>query len=268
MILDQNVGMIEVVLRRAAEPRSKTPLLFVHGAWHGAWCWERGFLDFFSDRGWNSYALSLRNHGESLDQGSLRWIRHGRFVEDIASVAGELARPPVLIGHSMGGYLVQKYMEEHSAAGTVLLGSVPVSGTLKASLRFARNHPLQFTKLLLTMSLWPVVATPELAREYLLGASASDEEVDELHGMLQDESFLTYLDMMGLALPRPGKTDAPVMVCAGSDDALFTVREAHKTAEAYGVEARIFDGLPHDMMLHPHWQEPARAIARWLEDVT
>ncbi len=260
--------MIEVILRRAAEPRSKTPLLFVHGAWHGAWCWERGFLDFFSDSGWNSYALSLRNHGESLDQGSLRWIRHGRFVDDIASVANDLDRPPVLIGHSMGGYLVQKYMENNEVVGAVLMGSVPVSGTFNASLRFARKHPLQFAKLLLTMSLWPVVASPQLVREYLIGDEVPDEQVDELHEMLQDESFFTYLDMMGLALPKPGKTDAPVMVCAGSEDALFTVREAHKTAEAYGVTAQIFDGLPHDMMLHPRWQEPARAIARWLEDVT
>ena len=118
------------------------------------------------------------------------------------------------------------------------------------------------------MSLWPVVATPKLAREYLFGADASEEEVGELHEMLQDESFFTYLDMMGLALPKPGRTDAPVMVCAGSHDALFTVREAQKTAEAYGVAAQIFDGMPHDMMLHPRWEEPARAIARWLEDVT
>lgn len=267
-ILRQNGVMIEVILRRAAEPRTKTPLLFVHGAWHGAWCWERGFLDFFSERGWNSYALSLRNHGESLDQGSLRWIRHGSFVDDIASVARDFERPPVLIGHSMGGYLVQKYMEDNEVAGAVLMGSVPVSGTFNASLRFARRHPLQFAKLVLTMSLWPIVSTPELAREHLFGTDAADGEVGELYEMLQDESFFTYLDMMGLALPKPGKTDAPVMVCAGSEDALFTVREAHKTAEAYGVAAHIFDGMPHDLMLHRNWQEPARAIARWLEDVT
>ena len=40
------------VVRR--EPRGTphpTPVLFVHGAWHGAWCWEEHFLDFFADRG-------------------------------------------------------------------------------------------------------------------------------------------------------------------------------------------------------------------------
>ena len=260
--------MLEVLFKPGVERRTRTPLLFVHGAWHGAWCWDRGFLDFFAQRGWDSYALSLRNHGESHDRGRLRWMRHHIFVSDIASVVGEFETPPVLIGHSMGGYLVQKYIEDNEVAGAVLMGSVPISGTLGASLRFARRHPLRFLKLLVTMSLWPVVATPALAREYLLADDTPDGDVIAIYEMLQDESFLTYVDMMGLALPKPGKTGAPVMVCAGSDDALFTVREAEKTAVAYGVEATIFEGLPHDIMLHPNWETAARAIARWLEEVT
>ncbi len=260
--------MLEVLFKPGVERRTRTPLLFVHGAWHGAWCWDRGFLDFFAQRGWDSYALSLRNHGGSEDRGSLRWIRHHTFVADIASVANDFEAPPVMIGHSMGGYLVQKYMEKNELTGAVLMGSVPVSGTLGASRRFARRHPLRFLKLLATMSLWPVVATPALAREYLLAADTPDAAVIEIHEMLQDESYLTYLDMMGLALPKPGRTEAPVMVCAGSDDALFTVREAEKTAAAYGVAAQIFEGLPHDIMLDPNWDTAARSIARWLEDVT
>lgn len=260
--------MLEVITKPAFERRTRTPVLFVHGAWHGAWCWDRGFLDFFAERGWDSYALSLRNHGESGDAGRLRWIRHQAFVADISAVVDRFESPPVLIGHSMGGYLVQKYMEDNEVAGAVLLGSVPIGGTLGGSLRFARRHPLQFLKLLVTMSLWPVVATPDLVREYLLADDTADAAVFEIHEMLQDESFLTYLDMMGLALPKPARTGAPVMVCAGSDDALFTVREAEKTAVAYGVEAHIFEGLPHDMMLHPDWEDAARPIARWLEDIT
>jgi len=260
--------MLEVISKPAFERRTRTPLLFIHGAWHGAWCWDRGFLDFFAARGWDSYALSLRNHGNSADAGRLRWIRHRAFVADISSVVSEFERPPVLIGHSMGGYLVQKYMEENEVTGAVLMASVPTSGTLGASLRFARRHGLQFLKLLVTMSLWPVVATPALAREYLLAQDTPEGAAIEIHEMLQNESFLTYLDMIGLALPKPAKTGAPVMVCAGSEDALFTVREAQKTAVAYGVEALIFDGFPHDIMLHPDWENAARPIARWLENIT
>jgi len=259
--------MIEVITRRAYERRTKTPLLFVHGEWHAAWCWDRGFLDYFAQRGWDSYALSLRNHGESNTTGSLRSIRYRSFVADIASVVDGMEAAPVLIGHSMGGYLVQKYIEDHDVAGAVLIASVPVTGTFAAAARFARRHPLQFLKSLVTMSLWPAVQTPELAQEYLLDADASPTAVEAVFDMLQDDSFFAALDMMALALPKPQKTGAPVMVCAGSEDALFTVREAQITAQAYGVEAQVFSGLPHDMMLSDNWQHPAAAIARWLEGV-
>ena len=141
-------------------------------------------------------------HGGSAAPGSLRWTRHHDFVADIAEVAEGFERPPVLIGHSMGGYLVQKYMENHEVSAAVLVASVPISGTFAASLRFARRHPLQFAKLLATMRLWPVVATEELAREFLFGTAMPQETVAELHELLQDESFSTYIDMMGLALPR------------------------------------------------------------------
>lgn len=198
----------------------------------------------------------------------MRFARHTAYLADIAEVAERFERPPVLVGHSMGGYLAQKFMETHVVSGAVLIASVPVSGTMAASFRFARRHPLRFAKLVATLRLWPVVATQDMAREYLFGDEMSTDEVAELHGMLQDESFLTYLDMMGLALPKPEKTEAPVMVVAGTDDALFTVREAAKTAAAYGVEPFIAEGFPHDMMLHHRWEEIAVPIARFLEEIT
>ena len=113
-----------------------------------------------------------------------------------------------------------------------------------------------------------MVATPQLVREYLIGSEAADTEVEELHAAIQDESFMTYLDMMGLALPRPARTDAPVAVFVGSDDRLFTVREAERTADAYGVQATVLEGFPHDMMLHSDWPQAARGIARFLEGIT
>lgn len=36
-----------------------TPLVFVHGSFHAAWCWAENWLPFFSQRGYDCYALSL-----------------------------------------------------------------------------------------------------------------------------------------------------------------------------------------------------------------
>jgi hypothetical protein len=47
----------------------------------------------------------------------------------------------VLIGHSTGGFLVQKYLEDRSAPAGVLLASTPPQGTLRAAMRIWFHHP-------------------------------------------------------------------------------------------------------------------------------
>ena len=42
----------------------RSPIFFVHEAWHAAWCWEN-FLPYFANRGYAAYAVSLRGHGTS-----------------------------------------------------------------------------------------------------------------------------------------------------------------------------------------------------------
>src|ERR1700730_7729875 len=98
----------------SSEPENKThstPILFVHGAWHGAWCWEEHFLPYFAEQGFTAHALSFRNHGNSESRGQLRWVRAADYVADVAQIVRQIGQPPVLVAHSMGGYVVQKYLE-------------------------------------------------------------------------------------------------------------------------------------------------------------
>ncbi|MBK9180597.1 MAG: alpha/beta hydrolase [Acidimicrobiales bacterium] len=73
-------------------------VVLVHGAWHGAWCWER-LVDELAGRGVPSIAVDLPGHGAST--GPL-----GDLYGDAAEVAATLDRvdgPAVLVGHSYGG---------------------------------------------------------------------------------------------------------------------------------------------------------------------
>jgi pimeloyl-ACP methyl ester carboxylesterase len=58
--------MLEVIDKGSATAAHPVPLLFVHGSWHAAWCWDEKFLGFFADRDYRAVALSLRNHGNSF----------------------------------------------------------------------------------------------------------------------------------------------------------------------------------------------------------
>ena len=240
------------------------PLVFVHGAWHGAWCWQAHFIPFFTRAGFAVHALSLRGHGGSDGRAGLRWHSIDDYVADLATVTAGLRPAPVLVGHSMGGLVVQKYLERGPAAAAVLLASVPTSGATATALRVLRHHPVQFAKINLRLSLYPVVETPELAREYLFSRHTPPEIVAAVHPQLQAESYRAFLDMM-TRLPQPERVRVPVRVLGAAEDGIFHPGEVERTARAYGTTAAIYPRMGHNMMLEPGWEQVAGDMLAWLE---
>jgi pimeloyl-ACP methyl ester carboxylesterase len=256
---------LEVVSRLAGSAARSTPLLFVHGAWHGAWCWEKYFLDYFAARGWNCHALSLRGHGASEGRERLRWSRIADYVADVAEVAASLPKRPVIIGHSMGGAVTQKYLEKHSAPAAALLASVPPAGVLPTVLHLIRHHPGIFLQMNLRMSLYPMVATPALARQWFFSEALPEAELMEYHAQLQDEAYAGFLDMLAFNLAKPSRVPRlPLLVLGAERDTVFTVPQVQATAAAYGTQATIFPDMAHDMMLEPGWAAVADHILGWL----
>jgi pimeloyl-ACP methyl ester carboxylesterase len=46
--------MLELIDKGSCSDAHPPPLLFVHGAWHAAWCWDENFLGFFADMGFRA----------------------------------------------------------------------------------------------------------------------------------------------------------------------------------------------------------------------
>src|SRR5215469_18333706 len=98
---------VDMISRYPVERRHPTPLLFIHGMFHAAWCWDVHFLDYFAQHGYAAFAVDLRGHGNSAGRENLRWTRIADYVDDVASAVRQLPNPPILIGHSLGGFVVQ-----------------------------------------------------------------------------------------------------------------------------------------------------------------
>lgn len=256
--------MLEVIDKGAVSAAHPVPLLFVHGAWHGAWCWDEHFLSFFADKGYRAVAVDLRGHGNSPSDKPLRDCSVDDFVADIAAVADDLPTPPVIVGHSMGGLYVQKYLESHPAPAAVLMASIPPRGNLGSGLRWARRHPWHFIKMLATGKSLPYVNTPQLARERFFSPQTPDDDVVAYAARLQEESVRVGVDCLVLRLPRPKRVTAPMLVLGGYDDGAHTRDEIRATARAYDTDAEFFPSMGHDMMLEPGWRAVAERIDGWL----
>jgi pimeloyl-ACP methyl ester carboxylesterase len=258
-----NLEMISKYPRKNWHP---TPLLFIHGMMHGAWCWDVYFLDYFAHYGFAVHAVNLRGHGNSEGRERLRWTRIAEYVEDVAEVVRQLPSRPIVIGHSMGGFIIQKYLEDHAAPGAVLLSSPPPAGLLGTILRIAERRPLAFAKANVTFSLLPVIATPELAREAFFSEDVPDDRLLAYWKQMQDESYRALLDMVVLDRPNPEKVTTPLLVLGVGHDNMLTPGEIEATARAYHTQAEIIPGVAHDSMLDPRWQSVAERILAWLKE--
>lgn len=258
--------MLEVLSRKARSGPPRTPILFVHGAYVGAWCWEENFLDWFAGRGFPSYAVSLRGHGRSAGREHLNDFGLADYAEDVARAAAQLPGPPVLIGHSMGALVVQKYLEaeaDHSTAAAVLACPVPSFGLLPSTFALAWTRPVLFAGINGLAAGGSV--SPEILAEAMFAGTIEQGKLERHHRRMQRESRRALMDMSGWALPqlwRQRRTN--MLVLGASHDALISPLLAQSTASLLGAEYRLLVGLGHALMLDAGWQCAAEAIADWL----
>ena len=242
------------------------PILLIHGAWHGKWCFEEHFTGYLSEQGFDVHAIDLPEHGEKFrSKGKLRFKSIKQYVKAVADYAQTFDEAPIVVGHSMGGLVVQKYLETHWAPAGILLASVPMQGVWPITGKMLIKHPLKFLRANLTMSMWPLVSDPELAHQLFFSAETPQSQTATYHARLQDESYRAFLDMLFLNLPRPFKIKTPMLVLAAEDDEIFTVFHQQITAREYDTEAVVFPNMAHDMMLEPGWQSVADTMIEWIK---
>ena len=258
---------LEILTREPRGPRIETPLLFIHGAYLGAWCWAEHFLPWFARHGYEAHALSLRGHGASPGRDKLHVASLDAYVDDVLSAAEQLSRPPVLIGHSMGAVVAQRAARRCNARGMVLMAAVPPHGVGGSMLSLALRDPPLFFALNALQFGGADVSSLRRVRDYLFSASLTEAEVSRYLRRTQQESQRALVD---LSWPQhfwiAPSIGVPALVIGAEKDAFFPTAMIEEAARFHGVAPRIFPSMAHVMMLEPGWQDVAMHIHAWLEE--
>jgi pimeloyl-ACP methyl ester carboxylesterase len=244
---------LEVHERRPAEETGQLPILFVHGLGHAAWCWEN-WLGAAADAGHPAYAVSLRGHGGGT--GRLRTARLSEYVDDVVATAESLPRPPVLVGHSMGGLVVMQTIARYAVPAAALVAPVPAHPAVSALMEVARRHPLDALRIIGFRSL-------PMRSEYLfeeLSEAEARPHIDRCHG----ESAIAQYQLLLHRPPRRALGNPPLLVQGTPDDTLIPLRAVRATAARYGATLQEFPGIGHDLMLDTRWREPFDEFLGWL----
>ena len=83
--------------------------MFVHGAWHGAWCWEK-VRPLLEAKGHRVVALDLPAHGK--DRTPAKDVTLRAYADRVCAVLDAQPERATLVGHSMGGMVITQASEQ------------------------------------------------------------------------------------------------------------------------------------------------------------
>lgn len=262
-----------------SEIKSKDILVFVHGVSHGAWCWEN-FVEYYTKRGYACFVINLRGHGDDRNnkKGTLK-----KYVDDVKKCINRCEEyckdnkipysKPYLIGHSMGGAIVEIYISEYSnkIKGAVLFAPATAQG-------MGKNI---FTTTVSTTGFNTLPTTMGRKQNKHLSESnffvAKDRNTKKFVPRITDETKLKYYDeqlcresifaMVNLWKFEITKPNIPVFVIGSDKDAYFPTDSLEITANFYDTKPMVLRGLCHDIMLDPEWEKAAESVLEFIENL-
>lgn len=247
-------------------PSSGAPLLFLHGAFAGAWMWDEVFLPHFARRGRHVAAVSLRGHGRSEGRDRLRTASLADFVEDLERAVARCPAPPVLVAHSLGGLVAQRLVGRARLAGLVLMASLPPDGMALMGPRLALTEPLIWSEGVfgsLAKARGPVA---DAARRLLFTEGLPPGQIRRYAAMMRPESPRAFLDAHVPAPIVPAfAVGLPTLVMGGTLDRLVWLPSRLRTALYHGGEHVVVPGVGHFMQIDVGAEEVARRLLDWLE---
>lgn len=243
--------------RLYAAPESPSPtILFVHGGFHGAWCWAP-LMRILTDVGLSVAALDLRGHGGLPQDNTLTDTGPDEMVADIIESARRLAGDVILAGHSLGALLAIQAAASVSARGLILMAPAAPAKLLKS------NMP--------TFPSSQLVAPPEgpRARKWFLSGNSAPDITAYLSRLCPESpKLLNACFQTGLTFDT-ATWRGPTLCLSGGKDAtaLHPAKQDQAIAAWIGAELATIPASGHCMMLDDGKEITARFITAWVEQL-
>ena len=131
-------------------PDSRVPVVFIHGLWLHSTSWQP-WADYFRAAGFDPITpewpgvpdtvAEARAHPESQ-----AGIGIDQVIDHFAGIVAALPQPPVLVGHSFGGLVVQALLDRGLGRAGIAIDPAPIRGVVRlpvAQLRAGAPGPAE-----------------------------------------------------------------------------------------------------------------------------
>jgi len=240
-------------------PRGQGPIvLFVHGGFHGAWCWSP-YLQFFAARNVPVAALDLRGHGGLSPPDNFITMDTRDMAADVIEAASALGGPVILAGHSLGALVAAVAAEHVEPAALILLAPAPPGDV--PGIHLLPSFPSDKS-----------IAPPpeERVRKWFLQGYGGADITPYLARLCPESPALLNDRYRGRVTARPQWIQGPTLcISAGKDDsALHPAGEDEAVAAFYGAELHVLPEAGHCFMLDDSWEAGAKRVLKWLQRKT
>ena len=251
--------------KEATSPTKSRSILFVHGMWGWHWYWSN-FINVFTSSGYDCYAIDLYGHGPSWGSPVRGNVSLDKYVDEIKasiSIISENNTLPILIGHSMGGLIVQKIVEIVPVAGIVLIASAVSKGiiaipTLRTVLIFLKYFMPAFFK--------RVIMPSDKELIYMVFHNVKGNELKTALEQYVPESGCAFFQIMtGSISVDYGSISCPVLVVGGSKDRTIKPETCKRLAQKLNAEIEIFNKNGHWLVREDGWQKICKSILEWID---
>ncbi|GAB2588583.1 alpha/beta hydrolase [Spirosoma areae] len=250
------------------------PIVFIHGMFMNPKSWDN-WRQYFEKSGYETHAPAWPYH--EGDPAQLQRQIHpllGKLTLDevisaMETYLAKLPQKPVLVGHSMGGLIVQVLVAKGLAQAGICIDSAAPNGMLSFEWSFLKSNlpvlnPLAGDK--------PFV----MDERHFHYAFCNTLTPDQARQALADFAVPESRNVARSSTGKAGKIDvskphAPLLFIAGENDHIVPASLNEKNYRAYTdktsrTDFKLFANRDHFICGEPGWQEVAGYVANWIPE--
>lgn len=232
---------------------SGPPIVFVHGGGHGSWVWVN-YLSYFASAGRDCFAFSWFNHYRSHELPIDQYVARSMAdtVEELEIVVAHVGHAPVLVTHSMGAIVAQKYAEKHP-----VLAQVHLAPAICAEVGLDVEFEIDLSR--------PAERAPFEKAWRLFLDGCPEEEARRYNAMFSRESptALKEAQTASVSVDRT-RISGPSLMVAAEHDLVVPAEAVRRSAAYFGADYLFVPARSHNLVLEPRWRETAGRIKSWL----
>jgi len=252
----------------------KKSVVFIHGMYMTALCWEN-WVRYFQERGYDARAIAWPGRDRTVEalnaahpEAELGRLTLRAVVDDLEQSIRKLEPAPALVGHSMGGLVVQLLLGRGVGAAGVAIDSAAPAGLFSPQWSFLRSNFPHINPLA------PQGTPIRMSFERFQYAFANGLPLEVQRGAYERYVVPESRRVPAGSLGADGRIDfrkphAPLLLIGGGADHIIPPALNRANARRYSdptsiTDYREFPGRTHLTIAQPDWESVAAAVCEWL----